>query len=173
MESIYLIKAQEITKEQANDFKAEFFRNKEMVINGSALLDQLEYDEWIDRVNTNYVGGSEEWVTATTFFAKRTSDDHIVGIIDVRHTLGNTFLKEYGGHIGYAIRPSERRKGYATKMLKEALKYCKSLGLDKIMIGCYQDNTASNKVIIRCGGKIKESKMFTDHKPMNIYEIVI
>lgn len=92
-------------------------------------------------------------------------------MIDIRHHLNNPFLTEFGGHIGYAVRPSERKKGYATQMLKMALEYAKSLGITKIMLGCYSDNTASVETIGNCGGILTESKLYTDGKPMNIYWI--
>lgn len=60
--------------------------------------------------------------------------------------------KEYGGDIGYGIRPSERRKGYASNMLSLALKKCKSIGLSKVLITCSKDNFGSAKTIINNGG---------------------
>ncbi|MGE5604102.1 MAG: GNAT family N-acetyltransferase [Bacteroidota bacterium] len=109
----------------------------------------------------------------TTFLAIRKSDRKIIGIIDIRHNLGNKFLAEYGGHIGYAARPSERHKGYATQLLRMALKYGKSLNLTKVMLGCYADNIASIKTITKCGGVLTETKPYVDGKPMNVYWIEI
>ena len=83
---------------------------------------------------------------ATTFFAIRRSDDKMLGMIDVRHELTVPFLREYGGHIGYAVRPSERRKGYA-------------------------DNKASIRTIERCGGVYIEEKPYLDGKPMVVFQI--
>jgi len=70
----------------------------------------------------------------------------IVGRVSIRHEL-NDFLRAYGGHIGYGVVPSERRKGYATEILKLALLICRALNLEKIMIRCDCDNTGSMKVI--------------------------
>jgi predicted acetyltransferase len=160
---------------RANQFKEEFFKNQEQVINGSALLDQMEYIEWLEhtRKSNNPETVSKDWAVATTFFAVRKSDNKIVGMIDIRHNLKNKFLAEYGGHIGYAVRPSERKKGYATAMLRQALNYAKSLKLTQVMIGCYADNIASIKTIIKCGGVLSQSKLYTDGKPMHVYLINI
>ena len=79
-------------------------------------------------------------------------------MIDVRHALTVPFLQEYGGHIGYAVRPSERRKGYATAMLRLALQYCADLGIDAVHLGCYADNLPSIRTIERCDGIRIEEK---------------
>ena len=91
-------------------------------------------------------------------------------MIDIRHYL-NDFLKEYGGHIGYAVRPSERRKGYATEMLKLAIEYCRSLGIDRVMLGCYKDNMPSIKTIEKNGGALEKEILYLDGKPMLVYWI--
>ncbi|UWG96468.1 GNAT family N-acetyltransferase [Dehalobacter sp. DCM] len=163
-----------LREERANQFKEEFVRNNEPVINGSALFDQMEYQEWLDynRNNRNPATVSPEWVPATTFFAVRKADDRIVGMVDIRHHLDHPFLAAYGGHIGYAVRPSERKKGYATHMLKMALEYAHALGITKIMLGCYADNTASVRTITKCGGIFTESKLYPDGKPINMYWIM-
>jgi len=109
------------------------------------------------------------WVVSDTFFAVNKSDNRIIGIIDIRHNLNNDTLKKYFGHIGYAVRPSERKKGYTTKILKMGLEYAKTLHIEKVMLGCYSDNTASIKTIERCSGKLTETKQYIDRKILNIY----
>lgn len=157
----------------ANDFKKEFFGNGESVINGSALFDQMEYRAWLENTKKNSSPATVQpnWVVATTFFAVRKSDEKLIGMIDIRHSLDNQLLAEYGGHIGYSILPSERRKGYATQMLKLALDYAKTLNLKKVMLGCKSNNIASQKTIVKCGGKLTEQKPYVDGTPVNIYWI--
>lgn len=75
----------------------------------------------------------EGLVIATQFFYVRKADNRLVGMIQVRHYF-NDYLSKFGGHIGYSIRPSERRKGYATSMLNAILPYCREIGLDKLPI---------------------------------------
>lgn len=90
-------------------------------------------------------------VPATQFVLVRKSDDKVVGFLQVRHRFSE-YLKKYGGHIGYSVRPSERRKGYAKRMLKMALPFCREIGLDKVLITCNDDNIGSEKTILANGG---------------------
>ncbi len=75
----------------------------------------------------------------------------MVGRIMIRHQL-NDFLRRIGGHVGYGVVPSERRKGFATRMLLESLPICKSLGLDTVLVTCDEDNVPSKKIIENAGG---------------------
>ena len=93
----------------------------------------------------------EKWVVSTQFAYVRKDDGRIMGMLQVRHYL-NDYLREYAGHIGYSVRPSERRKGVATAMLKEALPFCKSIGLERVMIACEPNNPGSRGTILNNGG---------------------
>ncbi|MGN0447612.1 MAG: GNAT family N-acetyltransferase [Acutalibacteraceae bacterium] len=97
-------------------------------------------------------------VLATQFFYIRKTDNCLVGMIQVRHYF-NDYLSKFGGHIGYSIKPGERRKGYATSMLKAVLPYCKEIGLDEILITCIHDNIGSEKTILNNGG-VYESTVY-------------
>ena len=88
----------------------------------------------------------------------------MVGAVNIRHYLNDHLLK-YGGHIGDGIRPSERRKGYATKMLGLALEECKRLGINKVLLVCDKDNIGSVKSIVNNGG-ILENEVSEENKLM-------
>lgn len=91
------------------------------------------------------------WVTSTQFVCVRKSDGRIVGMIDLRHRF-NDFLAEYGGHIGYSVRPDERRKGYAKWMLAHVLPEARKLGLTRVMVTCEEGNAGSQRTIESNGG---------------------
>ena len=93
----------------------------------------------------------------------------IVGAINIRHNLNDHLLK-YGGHIGDGVRPSERRRGYATKMIRLALKECKKLGIKRVLVVCEKNNVGSSKSIINNGG-ILENEVIEDGKIYQRYWI--
>jgi predicted acetyltransferase len=78
-------------------------------------------------------------------------EGEIVGRVSLRYRL-NEWLQKIGGHIGYGVRPSARGRGYATAMLRQALKRCPALGIEQALLTCDDTNAASIKVIERCGG---------------------
>ena len=90
-------------------------------------------------------------VPATQFLFVRKSDNRLVGMIQVRHYF-NDYLEKYAGHIGYSVRPGERRKGYAREMLRMALPFCRDIGINKVLITCIADNIGSEKTILSNGG---------------------
>ena len=102
----------------------------------------------------------EGLVQATQFLYVRQSDGRVVGMIQVRHYF-NEYLKKYAGHIGYSVRPSERRQGYARAMLRATLPFCKEIGLDRVLISCVDGNIGSEKTILSCGG-VYESTVYLE-----------
>ena len=103
-------------------------------------LEHLEYKE-----------PQEGLVSDSTFFCFDEKRNLMVGAVNIRHDL-NDYLLKYGGHIGDGIRPSERRKGYATEMIRLALEECRKLGLTRVLMTCDKNNIGSAKSIIRNGG---------------------
>ncbi|MCY7400999.1 MAG: GNAT family N-acetyltransferase [Nocardioides sp.] len=78
-----------------------------------------------------------------------------LGRLAIRHRL-NDFLLEVGGHIGYDVRPSARRRGHATAMLRAALLWAKDLGIDPALVTCDEDNAGSIRVIEAAGGELED-----------------
>jgi len=130
-------------------------------IDGAGPLKRMDnIKEWLefnkklenkDTVPTN-------WVVSEQFIYVREIDNKIVGMIQFRHYF-NDFLEKYGGHIGYSARPSERRNGYAKRMLSDCLKICKSFGLENVMISCPPENEGSKRTILANGG-VYESTVY-------------
>lgn len=154
---IKLIRPSKEHEKEALAFKKEFFDNGENTINGSELLDQTDsYESWLQAVtkNTSKATVNPEWVVTDTYFAID-ENERIVGIIDFRHELKG-FLKDFGNS-GYSVRPSERRKGYATQMLSLILERAKETGLKSFQLSAEKSNTPSIKTIIKNGGKYSRS----------------
>ena len=154
---IKLIRPSKEHEKEALAFKKEFFDNGENTINGGELLDQTDsYDSWLQAVtnNTSKATVNPEWVVTDTYFAID-ENERIVGIIDFRHELKG-FLKDFGNS-GYSVRPSERKKGYATQMLSLILERAKETGLKSFQLSAEKSNTPSIKTIIKNGGKYSRS----------------
>lgn len=108
-------------------------------------------------------------VPDSTFFCLDVERNVMVGAVNIRHEL-NDYLLKYGGHIGDGIRPSERRKGYATKMMALALNECKKLGMNQVLMVCDKKNIGSVKSIIKNGG-IMENEIIQNDRIMQRYWI--
>ncbi len=96
---------------------------------------------------------------STTYFA--VVGGRIVGTIQVRHKLSE-WLYKYGGNIGYGVRPSERRKGYAARMLALALEKCRELGLKRALVTCNRENIGSARTILKNGGVLENEVLRED-----------
>ncbi|MDO5156532.1 MAG: GNAT family N-acetyltransferase [Eubacteriales bacterium] len=163
------------TKEHEKDalaFKQEFFDYGETTINGSELLDQMDdYDAWLQSVtnNANVETVSSDWVLTDTFFAV---DDAgcIVGIIDLRHEL-KVFLVDFGNS-GYSVRPSQRKKGYATEMLHLIIDVAAKSGMKEMHLSVERSNTPSVKTIERNGGVYERSFEF-EGEQADVYCVAI
>lgn len=103
----------------------------------------------------------DEKVPNSVFFLLDVDRNILLGAVDIRHYL-NDYLLQYAGHIGDGIRPSERRKGYATEMIRLSLIECKKLGINNVLMVCDKSNVASRKTIIKNGGILENEFLDAD-----------
>jgi predicted acetyltransferase len=143
---------------EAMEYKAEFKENGSEMHGDGGMGKAENYEEWVQQKEDwhNEINVPSELVPSTTYFVIRDDDDRIVGMIDLRHSLNDYLKKSWNGHIGYAIRSTERRKGYATEMLKLALKEYEKMDVDSVIVGCDEKNVGSKKTILRCGGELMD-----------------
>lgn len=134
-------------------YKKEFLERGDSMDGCGPLRRCEDMKEYLEVVNS-YLSKEtlpEKMVVASQFLCIRKSDNKLVGMIQVRHYF-NDYLEKYAGHIGYSVRPSERRQGYATWMLENIKTFCRSINLDKILVCCLDDNEGSRKTILNNGG---------------------
>jgi predicted acetyltransferase len=94
------------------------------------------------------------WVPST--FLVATVDGEIVGRSSIRHRL-NDYLSVVGGHIGFGVVPAFRKQGVATEILRQSLVIVRSLGVDRALVTCDDENIASARTIERCGGVLEST----------------
>ncbi|MBP6466450.1 MAG: GNAT family N-acetyltransferase [Fusobacteriaceae bacterium] len=113
---------------------------------------EISFDDFLKRMRERETDKVREkgLVPATLYFLVD-EKNKICGALDIRHEL-NEYLEKFGGHIGYGIAPSERKKGYGKIQLKLGLEKAKKIGLKKVLITCDDNNIGSAKTIEACGG---------------------
>ena len=136
-----------------DEYKFEGLSNfKDIVDNNyEEFLEKCEENKHIDQINPNYAN--------QTTFILIDENGHVYGAGNLRHELRGNLIN-IGGHIGYAIRPSERGKGYGTTQLLLFLEKTKEMGIDKALLTCRENNIASARVIEKCCG-VKDKSVYS------------
>lgn len=163
-----LVKASKEYRQQITDMLDEWYSTGEKIIPYAIRrLDYTDFDYYCE--NLEVKEAFEGLVPDSTFFCLDEERNIMVGAVNIRHYL-NEALFQSGGHIGDGVRPSERRKGIATKMIALALEECKKIGIEKVLMVCNKDNIGSAKSIIKNGG-VLENEMFSDSGILQRYWI--
>lgn len=177
MERFYLEEPSLERKDEIIEYLDEFVKYNSN-INGTGSLDKIydgyTFEEALERClnmkNEEYAKSINR-VPGKTFLLIRKNDNKIVGTINIRWNLSEKML-EFGGHIGYGIRPTERRKGYNKIQLYLVLLEAQKLNLDKVMIDCSVDNLGSDKTIKALGGILERCELDeSDNTITNVYWI--
>ena len=146
-------------KDKAVDYIREFHEYGSE-INGTGSLDRFlresTYEDWLQKViqSMDIANIPATKVPALTYFFVREEDDRIVGMVNIRLAM-NDLIRTEAGHIGYSIRPTERRRHYGTQLLNAAMKVCDVIGIKEVLVSCDRENIASAGVIRNCGGVLK------------------
>lgn len=165
MEELELIFPTKEYKEKVMEYLKEHVECGEEKLNGVGGLDRVkDFDIWLEKITKDLKQDQEDpnRVPSTQYIAVRKIDNEIVGFIQIRHKL-NDYLFQKGGHIGYGVRPSQRKKGYAKQMLKLALEESKKLGIEKVLMTCYKSNIGSKKTILSNGGVLENEVVEEDN----------
>ena len=151
------------------EYIQEHYDNGETSISASVGLPVSDYSDWVKKMWDNASVGNDEWGRSLTYLCF--DETKLIGLLNIRYDLSKSLSEKYG-NIGYGVRPSERRKGYATAMLQYALSICKEKGLKQVVLGCYKDNLASAATIKKNGGiPFSENDNYTN-KRTSIYFLI-
>lgn len=151
--------------EEARKYDAD---NPDIWAGYSSMQKYEKYEDWLEKLENDldFENIKSGRVSAATYFSVRKSDNKIIGIINIRYEL-NEYLENFGGHIGYSIRATERKKGYGKKQLELALDKCLEISIDKVLITCRENNIGSEKVIKSCEG-IYEDTRYSEKEKDNL-----
>ena len=177
METFYLETPSLERKNEIIDYINEFVEHKSD-INGTGSLDKIldgyTFEQALEScLNMQYEEYAKKFgrCQGKTFLLIRKNDNKIIGTINVRWNLTEK-VKQFGGNIGYGIRPTERRKGYNKINLYLGLLEAEKLGLEKVTLACESTNIASIKTIESLGGILNSSEIDpSDGILTNIYII--
>lgn len=162
MEEFCLVKPDLSMQEEISAFRKEFLDSKDEKMPGCSDLWKFpNAEDWIkytQDISSEYTL-PEDSVLSEQYVYIRKNDQKIVGMILLRKIHKGEDLESYRGNIGYSVRPSERRKGIAKKMLKDILPECKKMGYKSISAICDTHNEGSKQVIVACGGRL-EKKLY-------------
>lgn len=165
-----LVKLEEKYKSQLTDMLDEWYATGEKIVPYAIRkVDYHDFEAYLDSLEVKE--GISGKVPDSTFFALDEERNIFLGAVNIRHYLNEALLLN-GGHIGDGIRPSERRKGYATQMIGLALLECRKLGIDKVLMVCDKENIASAKSIMNNGG-VLENEVVVDGVTEQRYWILL
>lgn len=154
-----LVKASNRYQDQIQNMLEEWYSTGEKII--PYTIRRIDYHDFAYYCENLEVKNADSGlVPDSTFFCLDEERDIVVGAVNIRHYLNESLLLN-GGHIGDGVRPSERRKGIATKMIALALEECKKLGIERVLMVCDKENIGSAKSILNNGG-ILENEIEVD-----------
>ncbi len=136
------------------EFVLEMLARGETVWNPYTPSENENPAEFVERILRRKENPEPPLVAETVYWP--IFDGSVVGRISLRHTL-NDNLRKMGGHIGYEVRPSFRRRGFATEMLRQILLTPKAREIGDLMLTCAPDNIASNRTILANGGILTQT----------------
>ncbi|MFC5464160.1 GNAT family N-acetyltransferase [Lederbergia graminis] len=152
MSQVFLIRPSMDYESEYLSFYQEWKESGEVMVPWVISLEPSNFQEMIKSLldSEKEENIPEKWVPASTYWLVD-ENKKVIGAVNIRHRLTKRLL-DRGGHIGYGIRPSEPRKGYATKLLSLSLQKTRELGLEKVLVTCDEHNIASEKTILNNGG---------------------
>lgn len=152
-------------KDQLFEMMDEWTGSEEKIVPYSIRKnDYRDFDFYLEHLDVNEEEADKTGlVPDVTFFLYDTERDRLLGAVNIRKRLNQKLLLT-GGHIGDGIRPSERGKGYGTKLVGFALDECRKMGMERVLMTCDRSNAASARTIIKNGGVLENEVTAPDEE---------
>lgn len=151
--NLRLVKLAPCYRQQLVDMLEEWYASGEKIIPYAIRrMNYHDFDRYLEQLENK--SESNGMVPNSTFFCLDEDLGIFVGAVNIRHYLNDALLLN-GGHIGDGVRPSCRRKGIGTQMVRLALEECRKLGILRVLMVCDKENVASAKTIISNGGMLE------------------
>lgn len=153
---LQLVKTTMVQQAQVLDFLKEWREREETIVPNAVDRDASDFAIYVKQIRDkeSREDVNVSWVPSTTYWL--TDGEELLGAANIRHELNDNLIN-FGGHIGYGIKPSARGRGLATKQLALALEKAKELGIERALITCDRTNVASRQVILNNGGVADKS----------------
>ena len=162
--------------EQYNEMMTEWCESKTQIAPwflDAPFASLEEYAQLVRMLDNCEHGIVDPRFAATTSYFVADENGRLVGAASLRHYLTPEGLRTWG-HIGYGIRPSERRKGYAVQTLRLALEEARKKKIYRVLVGVHEGNTGSRKTVEKCGGVLENTvRAEGDDEPIRRYWITL
>lgn len=170
--SVKLVKPKVELEHEYHDMINEWKSKEDKLVPWVLGYEASDFPALIERLENSSkgIGLKDDMVPHSTYWLVN-EENRILGAVNIRHRLNDKLLRG-AGHIGYGIRPSERRKGYASEALHQALEIVKDFGVDRALVVCHKTNIGSARTIQKNGG-ILENEVEIDGEIFQRYWIDI
>ena len=151
---IHFVYPTQANREDVEAFYSEFEQQGETCIGYGSHRD---YAVWLKNIHNRITATDLPEGFVQEAFYLCYDGPALVGVLNLKFTL-TPYLLNYGGHIGYAVRPSRQGQGLATQMLRQCLDIARGMGMQRLLLVCDEDNPASEKVILRNGASYEDTR---------------
>lgn len=163
MDVIKLIEPTDAYSEKIIEYRDECLKTDKILHGDGGLSEFVSLCDWFANLKKMKTIDLPDIVPSSTYIVVLIATNEVIGMVNIRHNLNAKLLRR-GGNIGYSIHPKFRQMGYGTMMLKKALEICKDMDMGQALLTCREDNIASAKTILKCGGKEEATEAsITEH----------
>ena len=159
---VELVRPSLMFRDSYRSLVSEFAAAGEKLVPFVLALENSDFDVFLSRLDdcSRGIGLPDGFVAHSTYWLVRDQAE-VVGVSNIRHSLTESLRRE-GGNIGYGIRPTARRQGLGTTILRNSLARAFEMGLFRVLVTCAKANVGSAKSILHNGGILDSEEYLAD-----------